>query len=185
MGRLPICKQMLQWAEDFKNIEIKPEDVQKWAGVMEENPLIVSHLLWAFFNVNLVGEAREIFCNVEDSNGFEVWRRVSNRINDRGERRRDELYELIHHPRATTKCEEVAKVLEEWDTNQRLFREAAGGEYLRDEEKRRIVKKIIPELIANQLILHVQDMGRYERIHPREGQAHGGHGPAEQACARG
>ena len=163
VGRLPVCKQLLQWAEDYKANVITMQNVQELDGWIEENPMIVNHLLWAFFNVNLVGEAREIFCNVEDSHGLEVWRRISNKINDRGERRRDELYEAIHHPKSTNKCEDVAKVLEEWDTNQRLFREA-GGEALRDEEKRRIVKKMIPEIIANQLILQMHDFQTWDAM---------------------
>ncbi len=181
VGKMPVCKQLLQWAEEFKNVAITMQDVQNLAGWMEEDPGVISHLLWAFFNINLIGEAREIFCNVEDSHGLEVWRRVCNKINDKGERRRDELYEAIHHPKGTHKCEDVAKVLEEWDTNQRLFREA-GGEGLRDEERRRIVKRIIPELIVNQLILQTHefttwdDMREYirERARLMAVNAHGG-----------
>ena len=161
VGKLPACKQLLQWAEDRKANAIALGDVQAQAPQMEEDVMVINHLLWAFFNVNLIGEAREIFGNVEDSNGLEVWRRIINKINDRGERRRDELYELIHHPKGTNRCEDVARVLEEWDTNQRLFREA-GGEGLRDEERRRIVKKIVPEIIVNQLILQTQEFKSWE-----------------------
>ncbi len=156
VGKLPMAKWLLQWAEDYKAVGIPMADVNALAARMEEDPIVINHLLWAFFNINLVNEAREIFCNVEDSHGLEVWRRICNKINDRGERRRDELYEHIHHPKGTTKCEDVARVLEEWDTNQRLYREA-GGEPLRDEEKKRIARKIIPEILANQLILQTQD----------------------------
>ena len=51
--------------------------------------------------------------------GLEVWRRIL-KINDRGERRRNGLAEPINNPKAADKCENVAKVLDDWDTNQRL-----------------------------------------------------------------
>ena len=111
VGKLPLAKWLLQWAEDYKAAEIPMEDVKALAAQMEECPVIVNHLLWAFFNINLIEEAREIFCNVGESHGLEVWRRITNKINDRGEMRRDELYEHIHHPKGTAKCENVARVL--------------------------------------------------------------------------
>ena len=55
-----------------------------------------------------------------------------------------------------TKCSDVAAVMEDWATQQRLYKEA-GGEDLRTEEKRVIVKKIIPEIIKQQLVLQVHE----------------------------
>ena len=131
MSRCPIAKYLLQWAEDFKKEKITMEHVQNLDPIMGENPMITDHLLWAFFNVNLVGVAREIFCNVGDFQGLEVWRRINMKINDKGEKTRDELSEKIQNPKGTHKCEETAQVLGKWDTNQRLFMEA-GGLALRD-----------------------------------------------------
>ena len=66
------------------------------------------------FNSNLVGAAREIFSNVRDPQGFEVWRRVMLNINRTGERRRDELSDLIQRPKGVNKCEEVANIIQDW-----------------------------------------------------------------------
>ena len=152
MSRCPIVKQLLQWAEDFKKETVTAQHVEALWYYMDEDPSVVNHLLWAFFNVNLTAAAREIFCNVEDFNGLEVWRRIVLKINHKGERRRDELFDLVQHPKGTDKCEEVAAVMEDWDTNQRVFVEA-GGDPLRDAEKDRILKKIVPGILVNELIL--------------------------------
>ena len=152
MSKAPILKHLLRWAEDFKKEKVTLDHVAALWPYVDEDPRVMNHLLWAFFNINLTGAAREIFCNVEDFNGLEVWRRVMLKINAKGERRRDELFETIQHPKGTSKFEEVAGMMEEWDTNQRLFIEA-GGDPLRKAEKQRILRKIIPELLANQLSL--------------------------------
>ena len=43
--------------------------------------MIISHLMWHYFNVNLVGAAKEIFDNVDMHQGIEVWRKISQKIN--------------------------------------------------------------------------------------------------------
>ena len=45
VGRLPVCKQLLQWAEEFKGNSIAMQDVQGLAGWMEEDPVVINHLL--------------------------------------------------------------------------------------------------------------------------------------------
>ena len=42
---MPVCKQLLQWAEEFKGNVITMGDVQGLAGWMEEDPVVVNHLL--------------------------------------------------------------------------------------------------------------------------------------------
>ena len=85
MSRCPMTKFLLRWAEDFKKNTILPEHVFALKPFMDEDPMVIDHLLWAYFNLNLTGQAREIFCNVGDFQGLEVWRRVSMKINDKGE----------------------------------------------------------------------------------------------------
>ena len=87
---------------------------------------MLNHLLWAFFNLNLTGLARDIFCNVEEFHGLEVWRRITQKIDDRSERRRDELKDAIEKPKGASKCEDVMQVIEEWDSNHGHHRNAVG-----------------------------------------------------------
>ena len=127
MGCLPVVKDLLDWAERSGKIPLTEEAVRNLAPHMEEDPMVVNHLLWAFFQSNLVGAAKEIFDNVSEFQGLEVWRRLCDKINVFGENRRDELYEKVRHPRGTNKFEEVGRVIEEWDTSQRLFVLAGGS----------------------------------------------------------
>ena len=66
-----------------------------------------------------MGAAKETFDNVDMYQGLEVWRRVTQRIHVWGERRRDELAEAVNNPKFICKVEDMAKVLEAWDTSRR------------------------------------------------------------------
>ena len=90
---------LLKWAEDHGGNNVTMEGIQQLINFLDEDPIVVNHLLWAFLNVNLTGRAREIFCNVQDSQGFEAWRRVHRHIYSTTERRQDELYHAIHNPK--------------------------------------------------------------------------------------
>ena len=152
VGRLQMVGELLDWAEKAGKTTISKYDVERLQPYYSEDPLVVDHLLWAWLNSNLTGAAREIFCNVAESRGLEVWRRICLKINDRSEVRKDELYEKVRHPVGTKKYDEVAQVIENWDTNQRLYQEA-GGDALPDDDKRRILKKMLPDMIRDALIL--------------------------------
>ena len=163
ISRMPSIKKLLNWAEDAGKTPIQGEDVARLSGHFQDDPVVMDHLLWGYFNVNLVGAAREIFCNVPESRGLEVWRRISQKINDRSEVRRDELYELVRHPVGTKKYEEVAQIVETWDTNQRLYSEAGGGN-LPDDDRKRIFKKMLPDLIRDSLILQANSHSTWESL---------------------
>ena len=156
LGKIPMMKHILKWAEDNKTTEIHTGAVGSLGPYLDEDPFVISHLLWAFLNVNLTGKAREVFCNVPDSQGLEAWRRINLLIYSTAEKRQDELYRAIHNPRAAQKPEDVPAVLEEWDTNQRLFAEL-GGVPLRNDELENIVLEVVPGSILNDLIFKLSD----------------------------
>ena len=95
--------------------------------------------------------AKEIFDNVDMYQGLEVWRKITQRINVWGERRRDELAEIVNSSKFIGKVEDMAKVLEAWDTSHRHY-VAVGGRALMDEDRLRILKKIVPQVFLNDLI---------------------------------
>ena len=163
LGRAPIMKFLLKWAEDFGTMEITSDAVQGLKMFMDEDPEVMDHLLWAFLNINLTGAAREIFCNCQDSQGLEAWRRINRLIFSRTEQRHDELYKLIHNPRSASNPAEVQAVLEEWTTNQRLFKEI-GGVPLREDELRNLVLKVVPAIIRDQLIFKLRDFKTWNEI---------------------
>ena len=71
-GFIPAVKPLLEWAEGFGKIQIVQNDVERLRPNFEEDPVIVSHLTWNYFNANLVGAAKEIFDNVDMYQGLEV-----------------------------------------------------------------------------------------------------------------
>ena len=75
-GRLPILKSLLEWAEAFGKTVITQEDVLSLRSVLDDDPGLISHSLWAFLNLNLFGAAMDIFCNVKQFEGLEAWRRL-------------------------------------------------------------------------------------------------------------
>ena len=107
MGKLPIMKHLLAWAERHGTVPISESVVDASRCHLDECPVVISHLLWAFLNVNLTAAAREIFFNVADSPGFELWRRINLLIFSRSEKRQDELYSKIHAPRLVTSLADV------------------------------------------------------------------------------
>ena len=151
ISRSPIMAHALRWAAARGNTPITKEAVESLRGWMDEDPLVVDHLLWGFLNINLTGAAREIFCNVGAGQGLEVWRRIHVTIYSKTEKRREIYYDKIHHPKSAANPSEVAKALEEWDTNQRIFR-SLGGTALRDDELRAMLLKIVPENIRMKVI---------------------------------
>ena len=144
-------KHLLEWAEEFGKVEITQRDVEGLRGFFDEDPVVISHLMWGYFNVNLTGAAMEMFNNVSDFQGLEVWRRMFQKINIWGERRRDELAEVVNNPKAAGKPEELAKAIEAWDTSHRKFL-ACGGQALPEYDRLRIFRKLIPRELSSEMI---------------------------------
>ena len=65
ISRVPEIKKLLTWAEDAGKASIQMSDVAMLSGHFQDDPLVMDHLLWGYFNANLIGAAREIFCNVQ------------------------------------------------------------------------------------------------------------------------
>ena len=180
-GLIPAVKPLLEWAESFGKTPISQVDVERLRHPnIEEDPVIISHLMCNYFKANLIGAAKEIYDNVEMYQGFEVWRRISLKINVWGERRRDELAEIVNNPKSTGKVEDMAKVLEAWDTSHRYY-VAVGGRPLQEDDRLRILKKIVPQIILNELIARdfhdwptakewVLEMSRRIAMHGRSGK---------------
>ena len=76
-GLIPSMKPLLEWAESFGKNPIAQADVASLCLHIDEDPVILSHLMWNYFNANLIGAAKEIFDNVEMYQGLEVWRKIS------------------------------------------------------------------------------------------------------------
>ena len=54
-GLIPAIRPLLQWAENFGKTPIILRDVERLRPSFEEDPVVISHLMWNYFNVNLGG----------------------------------------------------------------------------------------------------------------------------------
>ena len=80
-GFIPAVKPVLVWAEGFGKVQIVQNDVERLRPNFEEDPVIISHLMWSYFDENILGAAKEIFDHVDMYQGLEVWRKISQKIN--------------------------------------------------------------------------------------------------------
>ena len=60
MGKLPIMKHLLAWAERHGTVPISESEVEALGCHLDECLVVIRHLLWAFLNVNLSGRERNI-----------------------------------------------------------------------------------------------------------------------------
>ena len=86
-GFLPAVKPRLEWADGFGKVRIVQNDVERLRPHFDEDPVIISHLMWKYFGANLVGAAKEIFDNVDMYQGLDVCIKIAQKINPWGERR--------------------------------------------------------------------------------------------------
>ena len=77
--------------------------------------------LWGYLNLNITGEARQVFENVEDLQGFEAWRKLVKGIRSKAEVRKLQLQGQVQRPAEAKRLSDVPKALEAWDTNMREF----------------------------------------------------------------
>ena len=99
--------------------------------------------LWGFLNVNLHGDAYEVFGNIPRGDGLEVWRRV---LEDTCQKTKAEKLDLEHavmQPRPCTTVEQVPMALERWQTSLQAHLDS-GGEKLDDDRKKSSIIKILP-----------------------------------------
>ena len=144
IGRAPDVKPMLKWAEARGDEPISEDDIKAAGLVMgEADPMILNHHVWAYLNLNLIGNAELIFNNVKDENGLEVWRKLSLSINSKTEARRMVLKNKVQNPSQVNKMEDVPMAIETWEKAHNEYVAAGGGE-INEEDMRNSMLKIIP-----------------------------------------
>ena len=88
----------------------------------------VTRQLWAMLSPLLAGDSDKatMFANVHRHNGIEAWRRLAEPINEDKSMLRRELLAAVTNPKGASNIEKIEHVIEEWDTNIRLFVAADG-----------------------------------------------------------
>ena len=63
IGRMPLMGPLLSWADKHGTTPISRMALESLRSHLDEDPVFISHALWAYLNVNLVSAAKEIFNN--------------------------------------------------------------------------------------------------------------------------
>ena len=165
ISRNPDVEVMLKWIEKQGDIEITSTEVERQRGKMmiEMDPVYVSHQLWGYLNLNLVGEALNIFRNVTKLNGAEAWRRVTKPINSQSVGRRQQLRQKAWNPQPARNVMQVDQVIEEWETNYRKYIEAR-GDPMSDESRRELLAQILPGDLSTIMMVQLHQYTDYNSM---------------------
>ena len=123
-------------------VQLLHQDAGKWVTPIRLQFLAME--LWGYLNLNVTGEARQVFENVDDLQGFEAWRKLVKGIRSRAEVRKLQLQGQVQRPVEAKRLADVPKALEAWDTNMREFLEA-GGRPMSFDERKLALFGIVPE----------------------------------------
>ena len=66
---------LLEWVEK-KQVLVDTKLLKSYKKVDHRDTVALAQHRWGFHNVNLVGDAYEVFGNIPRGDGLEVWRRV-------------------------------------------------------------------------------------------------------------
>ncbi len=116
MGAMPEVKMLLKWAEERQYDEIKEEDVEDLQrnSMLENGVAVMSHHVWRYLNLNLTGDAKTIHNNTSDSNGLEIWRKLTLDITSKSAARRRVLHDHVYNPRSIDDLKHVKMAVERW-----------------------------------------------------------------------
>lgn len=110
---------------------------------IDREPNDLSHGLWSYMNLNLVGDPKRKFDAIEPSNTAEVCRKVVGPLVSKSEERRHFLFEGVNNPKGCTNMGEMMKCIEDWEQAIELY-EAADGKAPEDEQRRQKLVRLIP-----------------------------------------
>ena len=144
IGRVPEVKNFLLWVESL-NVEVDDSmcAMQQQALMMDWNPVTMSQQLWAMLQHVLDGDVKLAFDNVEELNGAEAWRRLTQPLLSRTPQRRQELYKTVAFQKSVNKLQDVMGAVEVWERDTKMYVEA-GGQQPSDEQRMTILTNMLP-----------------------------------------
>ena len=106
IGRCAEYNQLLQWTEKMNHTPITFEELRAHGAVlrMRNDPVMLGRHFWAYLNLNLVAEAKDVFQNTDALNGFEVFRKLVISVHSKTTQARlDKRHQVLNPPRITKK----------------------------------------------------------------------------------
>jgi hypothetical protein len=123
--KYPDIAELLEWVEK-KQTTLDSKSLKAHTKIDYKDTIALGKHLWGFLNVNLHGDAYEVFGNIPRGDGLEVWRRV---LEDTCQKTKAEKLDLEHavmQPRPCTTVEQVPMALERWQTSLQTYLDSGG-----------------------------------------------------------
>ena len=160
VAKLPEAGPWLQWAEKQGPREITIgmlQDIKAGGHLMTElDPVVLSHLVWAFLHHCLTGAARQVFKNTTRQDGLNLWRQLTLEINSRTECVRHRLRNKCQQPPQAANNRQVWQCLANWES---LYNEYldAGGSFMDFEDRRGQILQILPRDLRRDLFRRLNE----------------------------
>ena len=111
IGRAPdieslfLCAEHRSRQDDPRPIQRNEVDAQSTVNGID--PSVLDGHLWAFLNLNLTHQAKEVFNNVPSMHGLEVWRRLIGELFSLTDLRQMDLQSIVYAPAWATSLQRI------------------------------------------------------------------------------
>ena len=147
IGRAPILKDILDWAEGCDLDVITVEKLQQAVGVhlTEEQVLTLNAAIWGFLSGAVSGTAEIIFKRAATLNGIDAWRRLTHYVEHGKEIRLENLRREVKmlHTKPITSLDRVEEGVAEWENTMNEYA-LAGGTPFTDAERKADLLAVLP-----------------------------------------
>ena len=165
IARAPVLRDILEFAELEDMTEVTTERFRLAVGAFlsEDQVMAVNAAIWGFLAGCVSGAAEAIFDTADQLNGLDAWRRLVRHI-DHGREINLEMLrrEMKHIQNRTIKdIFGIEEGIANFDNAIGRYTKA-GGDPMRDSEKKSDLLAILPDAIRKDLLWHAADGGPYE-----------------------
>ena len=148
--RAPEMGRALAWAEEQTD-KISAAQVLAAPWRRAVCPKVLGHHLWGFLNTALTGDAYTMYANVEESNGFEAWRRIVRNVTRRSPAELMRLEGEVLSPSQCSRGGEILMALEHWEAAFKAYTDA-GGEHISAKRLANGVMRVLPDTVRDKVI---------------------------------
>ncbi len=155
IGRAPILKEILEWAEscELKEIDIDTFELAVSKKVNPEQALMLNAALWGFLSAAISGTAETIFKGAKTLNGIDAWRRLARFIDHGKAIRLETLRQEVKmlHTKSIASLDKVEEGVAAWENVHQEYA-LAGGTLPEDPEMKADLLAVLPSEIRETLL---------------------------------
>ena len=165
IARAPVLRDILEFAELEDMVEVTADRFRLAVGgfLSEDQVMAVNAAIWGFLAGCVNGAAEAIFDTAEQLNGLDAWRRLVRHIDHGREINLEMLRREMKHVqnRVIKDIFGIEEGIANFDNAIGRYTKA-GGDPIRDSEKKSDLLAILPDAIRKDLLWHAADGGPYE-----------------------